>query len=239
MRHPLTAPDPRSLHSHPLFFGVDPAVIARCSQAGTYRVVAPGAPLSSAGDPGRLVLLLAGSAREASTTAEGEELMHALHRAPDVIGEVESVLGGPARTECRAIERCVVLQIDRAAVSAALGACPRFAANVARRLAARLQAAEEKQLALAFEAVGSRLAALLLEYAEVYGLPVPEGTKIRVPLCQDDLARSLGVARRSVTRALKGWLDQGCLAKRSGCYVIRDPRALRAELPGEALRAGA
>lgn len=218
--------DPRE---HPLFSGANPAAIRRFVEAGRMRDVPRGAALREQGATlPTLQLLLRGSARVARSTGEGAELMLALRRAPAVLGEAECVLGADERAEARALERCVVFDVDREAALAAIASCPRLAANFARDLASKLCSAEAKQFALAFEKVEARVAALLLEYADAYGLQVHEGTKIRVPLCQDELALSLGVARRSITRALKSWQEAGVLAKQSGCYVIRDPGRLRA-----------
>lgn len=218
--------DPRT---HPLFSGASPDAVRRFVEAGRIRVVARGETLREQGATlPVLQLLLRGSVHVARSTGEGSALMLALLRAPAVLGEAECVLGADDRADARALERCVVFDVDREAAWSAISSCPRLAANFARDLASKLCSAEAKQLALAFEPVEKRVAALLLEYADAYGLKVYEGTKIRVPLCQDELALSLGVARRSITRALKSWLDAGVLAKQSGCYVIRDPLRLKA-----------
>ncbi len=217
---------------HPLWNGVDPEVVRRTIAAGVLRVLPAGAALAVQGDPEpKLQVIVRGSVRTSSGTSEGEELMLSLAHAPALLGEAECLLGTPARAHAVALERCALLELDRAAVQAALAACPRFAANLARALADKLRGAEARQVALAFEPVDTRLARLLLEYAGAYGLPVHGGTKIRVPLCQDELARALGVARRSITRALKTWTEGGVLAKEARCYVIRDLAPLRAACP--------
>jgi CRP/FNR family cyclic AMP-dependent transcriptional regulator len=214
---------------HPLLRDIDPEVTRALLAASFHRVVPRRATLHRRSDAEpSLVLVLAGSAQLFSSTAEGEELMLALLRAPGSLGEAECLLGAAAQTDGRALERCVVLEIERAAVTRALATCPRFSANFARAIADKLRCAEARQLALAFEPVEARLARLLVEYAEAYGLPVEDGIKIRLPLCQDQLASALGVARRSVTRALKGWTDDGIVAKRAAHYVISDLRPLRA-----------
>lgn len=227
-------PSPTDVWHHPLWAGVDPEVTRRTIALGTPRVVPAGARLCAQGDAEpRLVLLVRGSVRTSYSTADGEELMLDWLRGPALLGEAECLLGLTTQAHADALERCAVVELQRSAVTAAMSACPRFAENLARALADKLHAAHARQVALAFEPVEVRLARLLLDYAEAYGLPVPGGTKIRVPLCQDVLARDLGVARRSITRALKTWTDGGVLAKDSGCYIIRDVRPLRARGAGE------
>ena len=68
----------------------------------------------------------------------------------------------------------------------------------------------------------SDLANLVSTYVDFYGLPVQEGVKIRIPLTQDDLANSLGVARRSITRALKRWMGEGIMVKQGRHFVVQD-----------------
>jgi CRP/FNR family cyclic AMP-dependent transcriptional regulator len=216
MRTHLRDPQTPDIRQHPLWSGVDPDVVRRTADNGVLRVVPAGSNIDAQGDTEpKLRLLLRGSVRVTTRTDDGAELMLAL-----------CLLERASQADVVALERCAVLELDRAVVSAALSACPRFSANLARALADKLCGAQARQVAIAFEPVELRLARLLGDYADAYGLPVPGGTKIRVPLCQDELARALGVARRSVTRALKVWTEGGLLAKQSGCYVISDVSAL-------------
>ena len=90
----------------------------------------------------------------------------------------------------------------------------------------RLCIAAQNERSLAFNPVERRLANMLYAHATLFGLPVPEGTMIRVPLSQDALAQSLGVARRSVTRALARWNQEGLISKNQGRFVITDMKKL-------------
>ena len=95
-------------------------------------------------------------------------------------------------------------------------------------LSARLCIAAQNERALAFNPVETRLAQLLMTYVDMYGLPVEGGTKIRIPLTQEELANSLGVARRSVTRALKRWSEAGILRKAGRHFIVREVKSLAA-----------
>jgi hypothetical protein len=78
----------------------------------------------------------------------------------------------------------------------------------------------------------------LSTYVDFFGLPVAEGLKIRIPLTQDDLANGLGVARRSITRALKSWLEDGTLLKQGRYFVVRDRARLEQAADASLLRIG-
>ena len=75
----------------------------------------------------------------------------------------------------------------------------------------------------------SRVAQLLASYAESMGLPVERGTRIRVPLSQGDIANDLGVSLRSVTRAIKDWMDEGVIGKDGRHVIVHDLLRLKQE----------
>jgi len=61
---------------------------------------------------------------------------------------------------------------------------------------------------------------------------------IRIPVTQESLAQAVGVNRRSVTRTLQGWTEQGWLSKTSGRYVVTDREALERVTDPQLLRIG-
>ncbi|MCC7385145.1 MAG: Crp/Fnr family transcriptional regulator [Deltaproteobacteria bacterium] len=74
--------------------------------------------------------------------------------------------------------------------------------------------------------VPSRLAGLLLTYADVFGMPDEAGTLVRYPLTQRMLADGLGVVERSVRRALTEWKKEGLITTKKGWFVIAGMEAL-------------
>ena len=93
-----------------------------------------------------------------------------------------------------------------------------------------------RQKTSALYTVAPQLAHILITYADSFGLPVADGIQIRIPLGQHDLANTLGVAPRSVARALKVWMDEGTITKRGRHFVVRDPtRLAQAASNGKAL----
>jgi CRP-like cAMP-binding protein len=219
MRHRF--PD-LNLADHPVLRGVSPEALARLCAAGTTRVAPAGQVLLEQGSESvNLVLLLRGSLVAESSSTDGSGLMVALLRAPAVGGEA-ALLGVAAPSSLIALERSVVFEVPIEIVAQAIAESPAFGQNLVRDLASKLSGAIERQRSMAFQPVEARVAELLLLYLEVYGLPVPDGTLIRIKLSQEDLAQALGVTRRSVTRALKAWTDGGALTKRGGRFVVRD-----------------
>jgi CRP-like cAMP-binding protein len=104
----------------------------------------------------------------------------------------------------------------------------RVAANVGRRIS-RLQAKLE---AFSRAGVEVRVAGALLEIADDFGVPVPTGTKIDLPLSQEDLAHLAGTSRESCSQAVAAFARSGLVVGgRLKGLVIADRPALEALLP--------
>ncbi len=72
---------------------------------------------------------------------------------------------------------------------------------------------------------------MLLEYAEHFGRPSPEGLVIRYPLSRQRLTLEIGAARRTVDRALAALAREGLLSlSPKGWQVLHQPESLRARL---------
>jgi CRP/FNR family cyclic AMP-dependent transcriptional regulator len=104
----------------------------------------------------------------------------------------------------------------------------KIAANVGRRIS-RLQTKLE---AFSRSGVEVRIAGALLEIADDFGVPVPTGTKIDLPLSQEDLAHLAGTSRESCSQAVAAFARGGLvIGGRLKGMVIVDRPALEALLP--------
>ncbi len=101
----------------------------------------------------------------------------------------------------------------------------RVAANIGQRVA-RLQTKLE---AFSRAGVETRVAGALLEIAEDFGVPVPTGTKIELPLSQEDLAHLAGTSRESCSGVVAAFARSGfVVGGRLKGLVIADRQALEA-----------
>jgi CRP-like cAMP-binding protein len=72
-----------------------------------------------------------------------------------------------------------------------------------------------------------RLSFILDYLAQTYGRPCPEGTRIEVPLSQQELASLVGVSEPSLQRALARLRHEGSIITRYRQIVVSDLKALR------------
>jgi CRP/FNR family cyclic AMP-dependent transcriptional regulator len=132
----------------------------------------------------------------------------------------------------QAIAAAEILFVPREAFERHAAADPslyiRLAANVGRRIS-RLQTKLE---AFSRAAVDVRVAGALLELADDFGVPGPTGTKINLPLSQEDLAHLAGTSRESCSQAVAALARGGLVVGgRLKGLVIADRAALEALLP--------
>jgi CRP-like cAMP-binding protein len=167
-------------------------------------------------------LLLKGSVKTGHESAEGAAVTARLVAAPAILGALDCLSGTRARESLWTLEKAVVLEVTRAWLVQALSNSPGMTNLLLQNAAAELRSAATLTRSMAFHPVETRLAQLVTNLVDMYGLPVADGVKIRIPLSQDDLADSLGVARRSITRAVRKWDAEGIIGKSGSCFVIKD-----------------
>lgn len=225
--------------AHPIFAGVEQAVQHTLTTAGTVQRFAAGDELLTEDDDDTaFFVLLSGSVKVLYRNPDGYQVVVKLLAAPAVFGEMECLAGIPYLESVAALETAQALVIPRDAFLAALDTSHRLTRNLLGDVSARLCIAAQNERALAFNPVETRLASLLLTYLDMYGLPVEQGSKIRIPLTQDDLANALGVARRSITRVVTRWLKDRVLIKERGHFIIADCQALQRVTDPELLGIG-
>ncbi len=214
---------PDALESHPALCAVDEAtrraLIERARpvewSAGR-RVVEEGQTVE------RWTLITRGSVKLVLLSRDGREASAGLIRAPGGFGQAEALFERRASTAVVALEKGGGVEVPAPVLRELARRSPSLLSGLLKASHELEASTLSKLRETLFLPVGVRVARLFLEYVRLYGLPVPEGTKIRLRLNQEVVASELGVARRSVTRALKGWQDDGWITKVGGYFIVRD-----------------
>lgn len=222
---------------HPIFSGVEESVLQHMHSHGRERVYFPGEEIAREEHPAEACFLVeTGSVRIFSASEDGIEVTHQVLRAPAVFGVSECLNGLEYSHTAEPLEKTTVRAVPREVLQEATQRSHALACNLLRDVSARLCVATHRQKTTALYTVAPQLAHILITYADSFGLPVADGIQIRIPLGQHDLANTLGVAPRSVARALKVWMDEGTLTKRGRHFVVCNPaRLAQAASNGKAL----
>lgn len=141
-----------------------------------------------------------------------------------------SSLFGAADTAQRAvaIEEVILCEAPAGAFLRALAAHPSLAAKVAQLLARQLSDLHRSIQRAAEDPVEARLAALVLQLADVDGARRVRG------LSRADLARLIGASRESVSRLIAQWERDGLVRARQRTVEVADEAGLRERLGGAA-----
>ena len=173
-----------------------------------------------------VVLILAGYLKVTRATSAGREALLAFRGPGELVGEL-----GAIDRKARSANAVAVEDVDALVVPASQ--FMRFLHEDARRtslllesLSARLRECASRLLELSAYDTTGRLAARLLELAELHGEPGGGGIRITLPITQEELAASVGASREATTKALHNLRELGWLKTARREITVLDLEAL-------------
>jgi CRP-like cAMP-binding protein len=219
--------------THPLLRLLEPHILDAVLKASTNAHFRANRHILREGEePKSAFLLLAGAVRVYHRHNDGNEVTVKLFRAPALFGEMEVLAERPFLEWVATLEPCDLLVLPATVLRKLVQTQKAFAEALVKDLAARLCIATHNERALAFCDVDTRLATLLLDYADLAGKPEEDGVRISLRVTQESMAHDLAVSRKSLVRSLAKLAQLNIVDKREGRYVILDRAALAARSSG-------
>jgi CRP/FNR family cyclic AMP-dependent transcriptional regulator len=174
-----------------------------------------------------VVVLVSGRVKAYCDTAGGTEVLLAVRGPGALLGELAAIDQRPRSATVETLEPVTALVMALAAFQDYLRANGRIALLVAQTVAERLRDADRKRIEFgAHDALG-RVAARLVELVDRFGQPTDDGTRITLPLSQDELASWIGSSREAVSKALQTLRANGWIRTSRRSVVVCDLPALR------------
>ena len=171
-----------------------------------------------------MYLIESGRVKLFRTSSDGREQVLMLVGPGKVFNDVPVFGGGSNAAAAAATERTSLYLIPTEHVLAAMQAHPGAALAVAKEFAGQLRALANLVEDLSFRHVTSRVAKLLLEYAEA---PSGGSGAPRARLTQQDIAAMVGSVREVVGRSLAALEREGAIRIERARIVVADRDALR------------
>lgn len=162
----------------------------------------------------RVVIIESGRIKISYFTEDGREVVLAVRGPGELLGEFSAIDGEPRSATATALDDAEVLVIGAEDFRSFVRDRSSSAFALLELVVARLRDADRKRIEFAaYDTVG-RVARRLVEMAERFGTPDERGTKIDLPLSQDELAGWTGASREAVSKALqhlrgRGWIETG------------------------------
>ena len=202
-----------ALMQAPLFSALD-AEAATALRASMVELRVPrGEEIFTEGEPGdRMYVILDGKVKLGQTSTDGRESLLAVLGPGEVFGELSLFDPGPRTATATAVTDVVVIGLGHDNLRPWLAGRPEVAESLLQALAQRLRRTNETLADLVFSDVPGRVAKLLLELADKFGQPGPEGVLVHHDLTQEELAQLVGASRETVNMALadfaqRGWIE--------------------------------
>jgi len=178
---------------------------------------------------GALFLSISGYFKAVSTSKEGKDVLLSIMGPGEVFGELSVLDGQPRSATVVTLEPSVLAFIERAPLLQLLEESPSLATRLLEVLAQRLRNLTKRCETISSQDVPKRLARALISLADDHGQVSESGVRIPVRLSQQDLGNMVGATRESVNKQLRHWTQTGVVQRESGCVIIADLPALRAE----------
>ena len=197
----------------PLFSALDAEAAAALRASMTEKRVPRSGVIFSEGEPGdRMYVILDGKVKLGQTSPDGRESLLAVLGPGEVFGELSLFDPGPRTATATAVTDTVVVGLGHADLRPWLTGRPEVAEALLQALAQRLRRTNEALADLVFSDVPGRVAKQLLELADKFGQPGPDGVLVHHDLTQEELAQLVGASRETVNKALadftqRGWVE--------------------------------
>lgn len=180
------------------------------------------------GEPAANVYVIGkGHVKISRSSPLGKVVTVSIRRAGDVIGIAE-VLGGMERScSAETIENCALWKMEKGKFIEMLHSRPALAVKVATMMGNRLRESENMFSNMVALEVDRRLACLIVNLADRFGVSSAKGIKIDISLTQEELATMIGSCRQTVTMTLQKFKDSGLLVTGKKSLEVLDSAALR------------
>jgi CRP-like cAMP-binding protein len=217
----------RLLRETPLFSAIDATAADELVRRLVRRTFKRGQPLFHQGDPGdSLYVIVEGSVVVVVSSENGDRMVLTRLHAPDVLGEIALLDGGPRSAAAEAAEDTTALMLSRAAFLDLTREHPSLTDQLLRSLGALVRRLSEQAADFVFLDLGGRIAKVLLRLADDAGTSLGE-TAIEVAVTQGRLAEMAGGTRQSVNQILQSFQQRGYLEVHGRRVLLCDPEALR------------
>ncbi len=158
------------------------------------------------GDEGAtLYIVLSGAVKIFIPSLDGREVVLAVHRKYDLLGEMSLLDDEPRSASATTIEDTEAVSLSRLDFLSVLDRHPEAQRAIIDVLVSRLRATNQSIQDAYLLDVPGRLARRLLAIADEHGEPTEDGVEIGLRISQQELANMIGASRVAVNKQLQQW----------------------------------
>lgn len=185
------------------------------------RVVFEGDPRAS------VVLVESGAVKVVASTANGDEIVLAVCRSGQILGDLSAVTATPTGAAVVALGAVTARLIPAQRYLDFLDARPALLRSQFHALVGHLRDTGERLLELATLDVASRVARHVMALADLGATESDAGLVLEIEVSQEELAAMCCASREAVARVLKDLRAEGIILTERRRITVVDPDALR------------
>jgi CRP/FNR family transcriptional regulator len=187
-----------------------------------------GETLFAEGDSGdKLYVILVGKIKLSRAAPDGRENLLSVHGPGEMFGELSLFDPRPRTASAIAVTDAQLAGLAHDDLRSWLTSRPDVSMYLLRALAQRLRRINDGRADLVFTDVPGRVAKALLDLAERFGVPQPDGIQVNHDLTQEELAQLVGASRETVNKALADFAARGWLQLSAKSVLLLDQERLR------------
>jgi len=222
-----SGPAPRSIERGTFVELLSDSDRADLLQLGGVRRFARGEHLMHQGEPGdRILILRRGHAKATFLDDQGHEMVLSFLGPGDILGELSFAHTEPRSSNVIAIEPAEAQALAASEFRGYLRRRPTAALILIDVLSERFRDADRKRVQFGASDTIGRIAARLIELCERYGAPSDDGTRIEIPVTQDDIGGWTASSRAGVAAALRTMRELGWIRTERRRITVTDLDAL-------------
>ncbi len=215
----------------PIFAGLTDSELSFLTQRAVPRSYRGGEIVFSEGEPcAGLYVVEAGQIRIFKSSASGREQVLSVEGPGSSVAELPVFDGGNYPASVAALVDSTLLFVSKQDFQTLCLNHPQVALKVLRVVGGRLRKLVGIIEELSFTTVRHRLASFLVRLAHKEGKRISDGIEVSLPGSNQELASQIGTVRELVSRNLSRFQSQGLISVDGRSLVIRDLKALEAEL---------
>jgi CRP-like cAMP-binding protein len=217
------------LRKIPLLEGVSAGKLQELAAAVDIREIPRRQVIYLPGDPGdRVFFINGGRVKCSKVTRDGKELTLAYRGAGHMFGELCIIDATPRDEMAEAMKNAIITEVPRELFAELLLGNPQLCFNFACVVGERRRQIETKLEHLVFRDVQAKLAALLLDLGEEYGVDSEDGLQIGLKITHQEMANLIGSTRETISLTLAQFKKKGLLDLNGRTVVLKDQEGLSA-----------
>ena len=174
-----------------------------------------------------LYFVYSGKVKAIQISADGQEMILAIHKRGDFFGEMAMLDGMTAPATIVAIEDTRVGFISKRDFENYFLQNRKILMEIVSLLCSRLRGAWLKLRVLSFSDAEQRIRMVLINIGDQFGVKDPRGTIINLRLTHKDIAELATTARETVTRTISRFVQSGEIEILENKYILLKPAFLK------------